>query len=142
MEEKKKFEKLVFEDIDKAQSVYRNKRNNERPDFEKELANTPRAKELLVKWNKVQKEVKAINEELRKANFEIATSYGDNAPTVRTMYGGRNVKAVAYDKETSKKAEGFEELKRNYTLKIYAGDIAEMMSLFVDLQKELQAIMK
>jgi len=152
MEEKKKFEKLVWEDIDKVERQYRSNRSASRKDYDEMLCKSPKAKELLAKWTKVneahikaEKELSDMNSELSKAGFRA--NYGgyrneESKPYLSVESYGSSPDARKYDNETDKVCEKFDEIKRSYTLKIYASGIEEIVSLFETLQKELQALLK
>lgn len=152
MEEKKKFEKLVWEDIEKVERQYRSDRSAGRKDYDEELCKSTKAKELLAKWIKVdnahtqaEKELSNMNNELSKAGFS-AQKGGyrdeDQKPYLSVCSYGNSPDARKYDNETSKVSEKFDEMKRSYTLKIYASGIEEIVNLFENLQKELQALLK
>lgn len=140
MEEKKKFEKLVWEDIDNARREYQSMRHSKAVDYDQELVKSPKAKTYLKRYNDLQKSVKDLEKEMEKGGFRVS-SYGSER-TIETCRSYEHPKAKIYSAETQKVSDNFEKMKRDYTIKIYASGIDEIINLFANLQKELQALMK
>lgn len=143
MEEKRKLEKLLFADIEKASrelsaSFY----PKENAIKERILKNPP--KEVVSAFGgfiiakNAEKNAEKICE---KYGFEIASHYSSEKPTLRLKGGSYPKELQSFSQSLDDKKKALEELKRSYTIKLFAGgEVAT--ELFKNLAKELASILK
>jgi hypothetical protein len=144
MEEKKKFEKIIHADIDRAVAEYRTMRSEKSSKMCEDHANDKRAQALLKEYNATLGVLEDLRKEFDKLYLEVK---GDESGSVRVEvktygYYGQSGKWPVAEKffaETEKQTQAIQELKRTYTLKLFAGG-EEVENLFADLQNTLKSI--
>jgi hypothetical protein len=140
MEEKRKLEKLLLADVESAEMSYSTRRNKERSELEKEAEEKPPAAATaqFKKWMQAA-DAKDQAEEALSALGYRPRKYGSDAPEL-IVGGGTTPKALAdFDKATRDGRERLSELKRSYTLKLFAGG-AEAQELFNALAADISSL--
>jgi len=135
MEEKRKLEKIIFADIDKAKNDYRSKSQVKRSEIEGEIEKSPVAVGLLKKWNDLKAQQEVLDKNLKASGFSIRSWSGEKA----SIYVSDSSKFSELRKSDNVD-EKFENLKREYTLKLFASG-EEAMEVFNALAKEIKAIL-
>jgi hypothetical protein len=139
MEEKRRLEKLLLADIDRASDAYRSARRAKREPLASDAVRRASAevKALYDMNERARKEMIRTEEALRSSGYVIH-GYSDgrylsvgHAPLPKSLQ--------AFDDQTSKTEGALNELKRTYTLKLFAGG-EEAQGLFATLMKELVSI--
>jgi len=142
MDEKRKLEKLLIDDIDRAISDFSAKRGNGRCTLTDKCLKTPPAdvKTQFAKYLRAKQEKEDAESQIVALGFGIRCNYHkDNEPELR-MGDSILPKSVRdFDEETRKRTSALTEMKRTYTLKLFAGG-EEAQGLFEALGKELKAI--
>jgi hypothetical protein len=139
MEEKRRLEKIIFADIDRAQQQYRADRTQRRDKMKSDYLKHPPKDAVLVfkEW----KEAAAEKEEAQKMLVRLfgldITTYPQLG--LRVEEPSKIPGMESYDAETRKTESALTEMKRAYTLKLFAGG-EEAQSLFASLADELKAI--
>ena len=135
MEEKRKLEKIIFTDIDRAKMSLREKHNKEKETLDSTLLNDKRATKLLEEYKKNVSRNKAIEKEAENLGFDIR-SWGSE-PTITANTKHTDIQAL-YSKQR-KQDEALDQMKRDYTLKLFAGG-EEAKEVFENLAKDLAKI--
>ncbi len=140
MEEKRKLEKLMFADIDGTSAIYRSARRTEREKVERECVAKahPDIHALYDLFKSAKKEEGRIERELAKVGYRVSC-YRDEY-TLEVAYGDPKPKPIRdHDAETARTEKALADLKRSYTLKLFAGG-EEAKELFASLAHELASI--
>jgi hypothetical protein len=148
MEEKRKLEKIIFQDIDKAINTYKANNSEKRVNLLADVIKGKEAQELLARFIATQKEEEEVNQAIRNLGLSTVLSgdYTDkNRKTILIAYNGYNSKSTKHTKALDDKEQEnitkLEAMKRNYTLKLFAGG-DEALNIFESLAKEIQALTK
>jgi hypothetical protein len=136
MEEKRKLEKLLFADIEKADAKYASNRATARNIVSKQALSST---ELLAEYDlflSLTKQLRESEERIQQMGFGV-NRYNDEKPYIREAF---RIPALRdFDDTTTKVRETLSELKRTYTMKLFAGG-EEAKDLFASLATELAAI--
>jgi len=141
MEEKRKLEKVLLDDIDSAISSYKSRRGDAREKVEETaLAKAPAiAKALLLKFNKARTEAAELDKRIEQMGFRTVSEYGTKNFHLALSYSNKPTLLKDYDAETARVEKSLAGLKRSYTLKLFAGG-EEAKELFASLARELAGI--
>jgi hypothetical protein len=138
MEEKRHLQKLLFSDIQIAGEHYRNARKQAREELQKRLVEE--APEtvfaLLAEYKIAVSTMDRVDEELSKLGYALS-GYPEKALAI--AYGKLPNELIKFDEETSRRDKGISDLKRDYTLRLFAG-AEEAKELFATLANELGKI--
>ena len=137
MEEKRKLEKLLIEDIDSATARYDTIRNEERKALIERLQRAPsaEAKALYARRTLAVKQREELEEKLRALGYDV-NYHGELA--VKTS--GTTTKQLAeFDDRADEMRRSLATLKRSYVIKLFA-DHADTQSLFGSLAKDLERL--
>ncbi len=140
MEEKRKLEKLLLEDIDRAATTYREVRQSKRKALESDAVRKPpkEVRELFDTNERARGDMERTERSLTALGFRIE-GYGSGRH-LGVGYGSAIPKFLrSFDEETEKTKGALQGLKRTYTLKLFAGG-EEAQGLFASLVKELVSI--
>lgn len=145
MEEKRKLEKIIFQDIDKAKTQYDSKRNEAEAELKIQLLKNPKAIKLLAEHIANQKEEHRLNNEIGKLGMDFNHS-NDKGWTLQIKnyysYGEEKrtpTEIMTFNQKTSETKDRLEDMKRTYTLKLFASGM-EAQEVFTELSKELAKI--
>lgn len=143
MEEKRKIEKLIFADIEKAKNDYQNTRGKKRDAIIATLKANPskEAVNLFNEYTKAKETEKRTENALKKLGFHPYHGYQDKLHLEVSTYGDIPETLKTFDRDEEKKCNKLDALKRNYTLKLYAGG-EEAQEIFKELAKELENLLK
>jgi hypothetical protein len=159
MDEKKKLEKVIFADIDRTKIEYELKHNEIVNELTAKAVRSEKVLKLASEYDTNEKEAHKIESELNKMGFSI--SFNDNSSdddededegktekrvgksrVYSRSYGNREIKEV----QDAKNKKGLvdrklDEMKRAYTLKLFAGGLTEAENVFAELAKELAKLL-
>jgi hypothetical protein len=140
MEEKRNLQRLLFSDITSSSAKYNATRQKEREELHKHLIdNASKALHtLLAQWKKAGDTQKQLEKRLNASGYAIETY-----PTLALkIYYAKPPKALpAFDEETRRTEKKILDLKRDFTLRLFAGG-EEARGLFAALSGELAKIQK
>ena len=141
LEEKRKLEKIIFADIEKAECDYLNARSGERAEVKtKCIKNAPsQVKTLFKKYAEASKVRKQSEKALDKMGYSVS-DYG-NTPELKISHGDYPKELELFDTETNKKEDELSTMKRTYTIKLFAGG-EEATELFKTLAQDLARLIK
>jgi hypothetical protein len=135
MEEKRNLQRLLFTDITTASTKYKAARDKEREQLQKQLIEKapPGMRTLLAQWKKARDTQNQVEKQLNAGGYAI-----DTYPTLALkIYYGKPPKALpAFDEETRRTEKKILDLKRDFTLRLFAGG-EEARGLFSQLTQEL-----
>jgi hypothetical protein len=135
MEEKRNLQRLLFTDITTASTKYKAARDKEREQLQKHLIEKapPMMRTLLAQWKKARDTQSHVEKQLNGSGYAI-----DTYPTLSLkIHYGKPPKALpAFDEETRRTEKKILDLKRDFTLRLFAGG-EEARGLFSALTKEL-----
>jgi hypothetical protein len=137
MEEKRKLEKLLIEDIDSATARYDAETKTERHALIERLERTPpaEAKALYERYKLAGKQRQELEAKLDVLGYDV-NYHGDLA--VNTS--GTTAKQLAeFDDRADELRHSLATLKRSYVIKLFA-DHADTQSLFGSLAKDLERL--
>lgn len=142
MEEKRKLEKIIFSDIDSAKSnlslLYSEKISKQK---EVMLKNPPKdVIEALKKYTIAKETMEGCVKIIEKKGYDVC-NYREDKPTLSLSYKFNSKELIDLDKTLTEKRNKLDELKRSYTIKLFAGG-AVASELFKNLAKELASIIK
>lgn len=137
MEEKKTFEKIIHADIARAVQVMKSKRAEELEKLEKEYANSTKAQNLFTMYQHAEKALEIVKKEMREAFLDTHTAYSSKKVTLRVDTDWP--KGDAFRDGIRDTANKMEDMKRTYTLKLFAGG-EEIERLFTELAKTLKEL--
>ena len=81
MDEKKKFESIVYKDIDNAKREFGNLQSEKKSKIQEELVKNPQGLKILAKWVELHKEIQAVEKEAKKLGFGLTQGgYQDTTP--------------------------------------------------------------
>jgi hypothetical protein len=156
MDEKKKLEKIIYNDIDRAKTEYEITHNAQVQKVKAKAVRSAKILKLAGDYNKAQQEARKVEKELNKMGF--TASYNENSrydtnddeDSCEIRVGSARVYTNNYGTQVKevKDAENkinivnrkLEEMKRTYTLKLFAGGLTEAENVFADLANELAKI--
>ena len=138
MEEKRKLEKIIFADIDKAIATYNEKQSKIYNKASGELVKSARAKVLEKAYIKAQDELQKTEKDLEKAGFRMSGGYSDRNFKIELGYDRRSHFKVLYNlnEKQEKTLKELEDMRRIYTIKLFAGGV-EAQEVFGALAKDL-----
>jgi hypothetical protein len=142
MEEKRKLEKLLLSDIDSALASYNSGREKERESLQTvALAKPPaQAEALLASYVRAKKAMTEASHALEAIGFDVKSDYSNNYGFGLKLHYSTSTKSLReFDSESKKTRSALAELKRTYTLKLFAGGEAAQ-ELFASLSGELATI--
>src|SRR5262249_35419683 len=127
-------------DISTASTKYRNTRQQERSALEKQLTETApaAARALLTQWKHAGESRSRAEKKLERMGYRIATY---STPAQLTTLAGKIKKLVLFDEETARIEKKILDLKRDFTLRLFAGG-EEARGLFHALTKELAGTLR
>jgi len=139
MEEKRHLQKLIFRDIDAAAAAYRAARSEARRKLQERLVeNAPSNVAALAAELKTAQEIATrLERELSALGYSFA-GYQEKKLCIHD-YNKQPQEVVEFDKETSRRDKNMSDLKRDYTLRLFAGG-EEARELFATLASELGKI--
>lgn len=139
MEEKRRLEKMIFADIDTAKNAYQAKRRAVREQAKaKLLKSVPAAvRQMFAAYCAAKKTAAEAEKKLDGLGYDISTGYNSEEPKL-TLNSYQNIapELKEFDRDTNSREGRFEIVKRNYTIKLFAGG-AEAQEIFAGLQAEL-----
>jgi|SRR5580700_3238803 hypothetical protein len=135
MEEKRHLQKLIFSDIHIAGEKYRNARREEREKLQERLVQKAPGNvvELFAEHQRAAAAVTRIEKELSNLGYSIS-SYPETRLAI--AYKKLPEELVEFDAETSRTDKSISDLKRDFTLRLFAGG-EEAKELFATLAKEI-----
>jgi len=145
MEEKRKLEKLLLEDVESAITKYAARRSEERGEMEKAALKNPptELKRLMAIYQRARKEMEEAEAKMKPHGYRMDDVYRDGN-YVYELRLDRTIEPKAlrdYDEKTNMAKGALTNLKRTYTLKLFAGG-EEAKELFSALARELASIVK
>ena len=140
LEEKRLLEKLLLGDISAATSAYSAKRQGEREKLKERLISNAPAEvcALVDERAAAEKSMQQAVEALRELGYCIG---GYPAGLGINSYGKQPQELAAYDADTKRIEARLTELKRDYTLRLFAGG-EEAKALFSTLQSAIADILR
>lgn len=137
LQEKKKLDKIIIEDIDRGIDKFNSRRNAERSKLEKKLLTTGEVGKMAIKFRTLYTELKTIENRLEKLGFDVS-SYSGTVSVSNSSYGSSEKPAEIreFNKETHEKRERIEALKKQFALRLYA-DNEEAKALFASLEAQI-----
>ena len=131
---------LLLSDINAAETAYKSRRGSEYGDIKSRIEKAP-PKTVSAQFKKYQDALRARDEAekaLKALGWEVSTYSG-----VRLHIDDwrRIPQLKAHDSETSAAERHFADMRRSYTLKLFANG-EEVQALFAVLAEELKAITK
>lgn len=144
LEEKRRIEKLLFTDIEKRIEEYENERQTQKDVLIDKLENNlPQPiQKAFTEYKKAQKECKEKERYIEKLGYSINNWSDEDKVTVNTYNKEAPAELKEFYKETERTKMTLDKLKREFTLKLYAGDVDEVQKLFGELTKKLDVIVK
>jgi hypothetical protein len=144
MEEKRKLEKLLLDDISTSCSDFCEQQKAKRKKIEDELENNPPAQavKILKEYEAINIKSKALEETLAGLGFEIDNCYRTDYKDKLTVTNDRGNKPKAlldFDEAVRVRKEKLSALKRTYTIKLFGGG-AQAQELFASLASEMAKI--
>jgi hypothetical protein len=138
MEEKRHLQKLIFSDIHAAGEKYRNARRDEREKLQERLVQKAPANviDLFAEYQRATTAITRVEKELLSLGYSIAR-YPETQLAI--AYNKLPEELVAFDLETFRTDKSISDLKRDYTLRLFAGG-EEAKQLFETLTNELAKI--
>jgi hypothetical protein len=138
MEEKRHLQKLIFRDIDAAASAYRAARTEARRKLQERLVETApdNVASLVAELKRGRETARRLESELSDLGYSFG-SYQDKLSI--GPYNKQPQELVEFDEETSRGDKSMSDLKRDYTLRLFAGG-EEARELFATLASELSKI--
>ena len=142
MDEKRKLEKIIFTDIDKAIHDYRNKRYEIKTKITDKLVKSPKVLKLVKGYEVARLAMEKAEREAEKMNIRM--NWG-NRNTANAEYRDYNngedtpKEVISHNDRTAEVEKKLENMKRDYTLKLFAGGI-EAQEVFESLARELEKI--
>lgn len=140
LEEKRLLEKLLLNDITAATSTYSAARLEQRRTLKDNLISNipPQVRALAAERAKAEKEMERAVKELG----DLGYSFGGYPKTIFVNdYGKQPQELAVFDTETKRIEKRMTELKRDYTLRLFAGG-EEAKALFSTLVSAIAAILK
>lgn len=144
MDEKRKLEKVMFTDIDTAITKFDSERKALRETSAKTaLSNAPAvARTLFAAYIAAKKKSEQSKSALRALGYDIKNEWQNQYRDELVLCYAMPPKALReFDTETERVKAILADLKRSYTLKLFAGG-EEAKELFASLARELAAILK
>lgn len=141
MEEKKNLQRLLFSDIESTVKSYDATRKEQRGQLKARLLeNPPPELRALVDEHRHAEEVMArVKRELEQVGY-VLTGYPDKQLDI-PAYNKQPQELATFDAETSRTEKRMADLKRDFTLRLFAGG-EEARALFATLGDELTSIIK
>ena len=153
MEERRRLEKIMQEDIDTARSQYRQKMSLKKQAIKetftgKQVLLLADYKDLSIKLDKVCKElngkIQKVKDTLSREGVKIDYDYGKHNDIkeyhLSYDYGHSCPAKEKIEQEENKVLAKMEAMKRDFTLKLYAGG-TEAVEMFAEIGKQLQEIL-
>jgi hypothetical protein len=139
MEEKRHLQKLIFRDIDATAAAYRAARSEARRKLQERLVETAPSNiaALAAELKRAQETATRLEHELSALGYSFS-GYPEKKLCIHE-YNKQPQEVVEFDKETSRRDKSMSDLKRDYTLRLFAGG-EEARELFATLGKELAKI--
>ena len=142
MEEKRKLEKLLFADIETAITTFKQKRTTLRQTCAKTaLEKAPaETRALLTAYVTLLKKSKEASQALAKLGYSVKSDWSNQyGHDLEIAYAKPPKALLDFDAETARVEKSLADLKRDYTLKLFAGG-EQAQQLFASLTRELAAI--
>jgi hypothetical protein len=138
MEEKRHLQKLIFRDIDSAANAYRASRGEARRKLQEHLVEKAPSNvvELLSNLKHASDTVTRLENELSTLGYSFS---GYPEKKLGISYSKQPQEVMEFDKETSRGDKSMSDLKRDYTLRLFAGG-EEARELFATLANEIAKI--
>jgi hypothetical protein len=138
MEEKRHLQKLIFRDIDEATRSYQSARNEARQKLQERLLENAPADvvALIAESKRASDTVARIDKELADLGYNFS---GYREKTLCLNHSKLPQEVLAFDAETSRRDKSMSDLKRDYTLRLFAGG-EEAKELFATLATEIAKI--
>jgi hypothetical protein len=138
MEEKGHLQKLIFHDIDAAAESYRVARNEARQKLQQRLIEhaPPNVTALVAEFKRASDTIAKVEKELSDLGYGFS---GYSEKTLHIAYGKPPQAVLEFDAETRRRDQSMSDLKRDYTLRLFAGG-EEAKELFETLARELTKI--
>jgi hypothetical protein len=160
MDEKKKLERVIYNDIDRAKMEYQLAYNEKVKEVKAKAVRGEKVIKLVKEYDAHQREAHKIESEINKMGFSVSfnnnTRYDDDdeededstekrvgkSRVYTSSYGNREIKEVKdIDLKKDLVERKLDEMKRTYTLKLFAGGLTEAENVFAELAKELAKLL-
>jgi hypothetical protein len=141
MEEKRRLEKVLLSDIDRAIGDYKATRTTVRNEQTERLKDKPpvEVKADFALYLKAVAERDDAQKRIQMLGYDVGTDYPRYEPTLKLNYSRPPEAISQYDDETARVEKALAAMKRTYTLKLFAGG-EEAQELFASLSRDLEAI--
>jgi hypothetical protein len=138
MEEKRQLQKLIVSDIHLAGGKYRNARRGEREKLQERLVQKAPGNvvELFAEYKRATTAISRVEKELSNLGYAVS---GHSEKQLGIAYNKLPEELVEFDAETSRTDKSISDLKRDYTLRLFAGG-EEAKELFATLASEIAKI--
>lgn len=144
LEEKRRIEKLLLADIEKRIEEYQKERETGKEELIKKLEdNIPQQiQKVFAEYKKAKKESQEKDKYIEKMGYHIRNWDDEEKVRVNTYSDEMPAELKKFNTETEQTKMTLEKLKREFTLKLYAEDVAEVQNLFGELEKKLDTTIK
>lgn len=144
LEEKRRIEKLLLADIEKRIEEYQKERETGKEELIKKLEdNIPQQiQKVFAEYKKAKKESQEKDKYIEKMGYHIRNWDDEEKVRVNTYSDEMPAELKKFNTETEQTKRTLEKLKREFTLKLYAEDVAEVQNLFGELEKKLDTTIK
>jgi hypothetical protein len=138
MEEKRHLQKLIFSDIHASGEKYRNARREEREKLQERLVQKAPGYvvELFAEYKRATTAIIRVEKELSNLGYSVS---GYHEKQLGIAYNKLPEELAEFDAETSRTDKSISDLKRDYTLRLFAGG-EEAKELFATLAIEIAKI--
>jgi hypothetical protein len=138
MEEKRHLQKLIFTDIHAAGEKYRYARGEERDKLRERLVQEAPGNvvELFAEYKRAATVITRVEKDLSDLGYSVS---GYPEKQLGIAYNKLPEELVEFDAETSRTDKSISDLKRDYTLRLFAGG-EEAKELFATLVSEIAKI--
>jgi len=142
MEEKRNLQRLLFSDITTASAKYKAARDQERGQLKERLIDKApsHVRALLSQWKHADAAKSRAHKQIDALGYSINTYQSQPALSINA-YGKLPKELNAFDEQTRRTEKKILELKRDFTLRLFAGG-EEARGLFSALSGELAKIQK
>jgi hypothetical protein len=141
-DDKRRIEKLIFQEIDKAQNEMDDIHQRAKEALIAKLnANIPKdIQEMFEAKKAAEAKSKKLEKAIEERGYRIANAYGEKAHVEVYHYGeGIAPELDAFGKESDAKKLRIEALRKEYTLKLFGGE-SKALEIFEELEKELKEL--
>ena len=138
LQEKRRIENLVFQEIEDSIRKLISKRSDARDELKEKLIKNPPApvKKLQEEIVKLESEIETKKEELEKEGYRLGY---ENALTIREHGDYVNKELVAFQEESDRRRKALENLRKEFVVKTYA-DSDEVKNIFDIVADRIQKV--